>query len=79
MESGDRLHPGITMHKLPVSGNAVGLLFAAGSMTVFLVGVPSVRVFFLAAIPLGLAVTLALRFFHRRNAALPPELLNLNR
>jgi len=79
MESGDRLHPGITMHKLPVSGNAVGLLFAAGSMAVFLVGVPSVRVFSLAAIPFGLAVALSLRFFHRRHAALPQEVLKLNR
>lgn len=78
MERGDRLHPGITMHKLPVSGNAVGLLFAAGSMAVFLVGVPSVRIFFLAAIPFGLAVTLALRFFHKRHVALPQTLLKLN-
>ena len=79
MESGDRLHPGITMHKLPVSGNAVGLLFAAGSMAIFLVGVPSIRVFSLATIPLGLAVALSLRFFHRRHAALPERLLKLNR
>ena len=79
MESRDRLHPGITMHKLPVSGNAVGLLFAAGSMAVFLVGVPSIRIFSLAVIPLGLTVALLLRSFHRRRAALPQEFLKLNR
>lgn len=79
MEANDRLHPGISMHKLPVSGGAVGLLFAAGSMLVFLVGIPSVRVFFLAAIPLGLGVAFALRFFHKHHAALPQEFLKLNR
>jgi len=79
MERDDRMHPGITMHKLPVSGNAVGLLFAAGSMAIFLVGVPSVRVFSLAAIPFGLAVALSLRWFHKRHAALPQEFLKLNR
>ncbi|HEX4594139.1 MAG TPA: hypothetical protein VH157_07680 [Bryobacteraceae bacterium] len=79
MEGNGRLHPGISMHKLPVSGGAVGLLFAAGSMLVFLIGVPSVRVFFLAAIPLGLGFAFALRFFHKRHAAFPQEFLKLNR
>jgi hypothetical protein len=77
METDAKQHPGISMHKLPISGGAAGALFAAGSMLVFLLGVPSIRVFFAAAIPIGLGVAFTLHLFHKRQAALPQQLLKL--
>jgi hypothetical protein len=34
-------HPGITMHKLPVGGGFMGLVFAVGSVAIFLFGIPA--------------------------------------
>jgi hypothetical protein len=53
------------MHKLPVSGGAVGLLFAVGSMLVFLLGIPAMRWFLVGSIALGLGVAAGLWLFHK--------------
>ena len=38
-------HPGITMHKLSFGGGFVGLLFAAGSALIFVLGFPTLWYF----------------------------------
>lgn len=53
------------MHKLPVSGGAVGLLFVVGSMLVFLLGIPAMRWFLGGSAVLGLGVAGGLWLFHR--------------
>ena len=65
MTTNGSLHPGISMHKLPVSGGAVGLLFAIGSMLVFLLGIPAMRWFLIGSSALGVGVAGGLWLFHR--------------
>ena len=48
--------PEISMHRIPVSGGAAGLIFAVGSCLVFLVGIPALRWFLLGAVVVGSAV-----------------------
>jgi hypothetical protein len=59
------VHPGITMHKLPVGGGFVGLVFAIGSVTIFLIALPSLSYFVALALLLGLGVAALLRFARR--------------
>ena len=54
-------HPGITMHKLPVGGGFVGLLFAAGSALIFLLGFPTLWYFVALAFLFGIGVAVLLR------------------
>lgn len=76
MPTNGGLHPGISMHKLPVSGGAVGLLFAVGSMLVFLLGIPAMRWFLVGSIVLGLGVAGGLWLFRKHFSSpltqLPP-------
>jgi hypothetical protein len=57
----EKWHPGISMHKLPVSGGFVGLLFAAGSALIFVLGFPTLWYFVALAALLGIVVALCLR------------------
>jgi hypothetical protein len=75
-------HPGISMHKLPVGGGFVGLVFAAGCVLIFVLGFPSLWYFVAlsAAFGIGVAVFLQLVSGRRsgRNKALsilavPPQ------
>ena len=38
-------HPGISMHKLPVGGGFIGILFALGSAVIFILGFPTLWYF----------------------------------
>ena len=58
----DRFRPEINMSKIPVSGDLAGLLFALGSTLIFLLGIPSLRVFFAAAVVSGCGIAIVLRF-----------------
>jgi len=55
-------HPGITMHKIPVSGGFVGLLFAVGSALIFLLGFPTLWYFVALAFLFGIGVAALLRY-----------------
>src|ERR1700741_3749571 len=57
--------PQIDVSKIPAGGGIAGALFAIGSMMIFLVGIPRLRYFLPAAIILGCAVALILRFVRR--------------
>src|ERR1700741_34009 len=63
----EKRHPGITMHKLSFGGGFVGLLFAAGSALIFLLGFPTLWYFVALAFALGIGVAIFLRLFNRRN------------
>lgn len=59
-------HPGITMHKLSFGGGFMGLLFAAGSALIFVLGFPTLWYFVALAIGLGVGVAATLRIFAGR-------------
>ena len=58
----EKWHSGITMHKLSVGGGFIGLLFAAGSALIFILGFPTLWYFVALATVLGIAVALFLKF-----------------
>lgn len=58
-------HPGISMHRLPVGGGFVGLLFALGCSLIFVLGFPSLWYFVAFSAALGLGVALILRIVSR--------------
>lgn len=57
----EKWHSGITMHKLSFGGGFIGLLFAAGSALIFVLGFPTLWYFVALAAALGIAVALFLR------------------
>src|SRR5215470_3469592 len=65
MRVDNELHPGITMHHIPVKAGFPGLLFTIGMMAVYLMGLPALSYFLVLAIVLGLGVAVLLRFVPR--------------
>ena len=61
-------HPGINMHKLPVGGGFMGLLFAAGCSLIFVLGFPTLWYFVALAFVLRVLVALWLKVVHQRGA-----------
>jgi len=58
-------HPGITMHKITFGGGFIGLLFAAGSALIFLLGFPTLWYFVALAFALGVAVAIVFNLGNR--------------
>ena len=54
-------HPGITMHKISFGGGFIGLLFAAGSALIFVLGFPTLWYFVAFAFGLGVAISVLLK------------------
>ena len=54
-------NPQINVSKIPGGGGMAGALFAVISMVIFLIGIPALRYFLLAAIVLGCVVALIIR------------------
>jgi hypothetical protein len=54
-------HPGISMHKLPVGGGFIGILFAIGSSVIFILGFPTLWYFVVLTFGLGVAIAIFLR------------------
>lgn len=59
-------HPGINMHKLPVGGGVVGIIFAIGSAVIFIVGFPTLWYFVALAFGLGIAIAVVLKVASHR-------------
>ena len=59
-------HPGISMHKLPVGGGVVGIIFAIGSAVIFIVGLPTLWYFVVLAFGLGIAIAVVLKVASHR-------------
>ena len=70
MSEGTR-NPQINISKIPGGAGIAGALFALGSMLIFLIGIPRLRFFFIAAIVLGCAIALILRFVRRETPGKP--------
>ena len=54
--------PQINMSKMPVGGGIAGAMVVLSSMVIFLVGIPALQYFLLAAIILGGGVALFIHF-----------------
>jgi hypothetical protein len=61
-------HPGITMHRLPVGGDFPGLVFAVGSVLIFLLAIPALWLVMVAAVVVGLLVAATLSILHERRS-----------
>ena len=61
----EKRHPGITMHKLSFGGGFLGLLFAAGSALIFVLGFPTLWYFVALAFALGIGVAVLLRIVRK--------------
>src|SRR5246127_5865162 len=57
----EKPHPGITMHKISFGGGFIGLLFAAGSALIFVLGFPTLWYFVALAFALGIGIAVLLR------------------
>jgi hypothetical protein len=60
-----KFHPGITMHKITFGSGFIGLLFAAGSALIFVLGFPTLWYFVALAAGLGVVVAIGLKAFDR--------------
>ena len=70
MSEGTRT-PQINISKIPGGAGIAGALFAIGSMGIFLVAIPRIRLFFVAAIIAGCGIALGLRFVRRETPGKP--------
>ncbi|MBZ5684557.1 MAG: hypothetical protein LAP86_05935 [Acidobacteriia bacterium] len=61
ISTAENRHPGITMHKISFGGGFMGLLFAAGSALIFVLGFPTLWYFVALAFALGIGVAVLLR------------------
>ena len=61
---GTAMHPGITMHKIPVEG-LMGLVFAIGVLAMILLYLPEARWFLAISLPTGVAIGIILRLTSR--------------
>jgi hypothetical protein len=61
-------HPGITMHKLSFGGGFIGLLFAAGSALIFILGFPTLWYFVALSAGLGIGIAIFLRLVSRHSS-----------
>jgi hypothetical protein len=59
------LHPGITMHKIPVGANWMGLVFTVGVLAMILVALPEARWFLAFSLPIGVVIAIILRLTGR--------------
>ena len=59
-----RLHPGITMHKIPVEGGP-GLVFVIGIILMVLLSLPQARWFLALSVPTGMVIGIILRLTSR--------------
>jgi hypothetical protein len=65
-ESENNPQTGINMSNIKVGGGIVGLVFSAGTVFIFLAGVPALRWFPVGATILGSVISVALHRFHER-------------
>lgn len=62
------------MHRLRIGGGIAGFIFAAGSLLIFLIGVPAFRSFLALSMGVGIAIAIALRLLRRNRSHAPLSL-----
>jgi hypothetical protein len=70
-------HPGINISQIRFGGGFAGLIFAMGSVAIFLAGMPELWYFLAAAFVLGIALALALRALYRRSSRPAIEVIKI--
>jgi hypothetical protein len=73
-ESENYPQTGINMSNIQVGGGIVGLVFSAGTVFIFLAGIPALRWFPVGATVLGSVISIALHCFHERK---PTRLISI--
>lgn len=58
-------HPGINMHKMPVGGGWMGILFAVGCSLIFVLGFPTLWYFVALTFALGIGIAIFMRIVTR--------------
>jgi hypothetical protein len=61
----------INMSQIRVGGGVAGLIFALGTVYIFVAGVPAVRAFFVWSLVAGAVISIALHLLHRYKPARP--------
>jgi hypothetical protein len=64
-------HAEINAAKIPVDGNVGGMIFAASTVIIFLLGIPLLRYLFPAAIVSGCAIAFILHIVRHETPAAP--------
>ena len=59
------MHPGITMHKIPVEGDGMGLVFVIGVAAMIVIALPEARCFLALSVPTGAVIGIILRLTSR--------------
>jgi hypothetical protein len=67
--SGEYSYTDIDMSHIRVGGGAAGLIFALGTVYIFVTGVPVVRTFFVWSLLAGIVISIALHLFHKYKPA----------
>jgi len=62
------LHPGISMHHIPVGSGAVGFLFVFATVFIFAVGIPAIRGLLVITAILGILGSGLVLYWHKRHA-----------
>ena len=58
-------HRGINVHKIPVGGDEIGVMFVVGVLVPFLIALPEARNFILVSLPIGVIIAVILCLIHR--------------
>jgi hypothetical protein len=53
------------MHKIPIGGDAMGLVFTAGVLAMIFIALPEARWFLALSLPIGVGIAIILRLTHR--------------
>lgn len=70
-------HPGIALHKIPVDGGFIGLVFTIGSIVIFVGGFPTFWYVIVLSIVLGIAIAILLRLVNSKKSKEPSTFLHL--
>jgi len=65
MKKNYNLHPGISMHRMPVGSGIAGLLFTIGCSIIFLGRIPVLRYFLALSMLFGVAIAIVLYYRSR--------------
>jgi hypothetical protein len=65
-EQPEHPHRGITMHRLSVGGDFPGLVFAVGSVLIFLFAIPALSYVVGGALVVGLVIAAVLQLVHKK-------------
>lgn len=72
----ERKHPGISMHKIPIDGGFIGLVFTVGCALIFLLGLPALWYFVVFSAALGVGLGLVFHLLNRPGSPKPLSIVS---